>query len=247
MIVVLKMGRNLRVLRQTKDLTQEELAEAIGVSPQAISRWENDVALPDITLLPGLADFFDVTLDELMGREVQRRKQQIWELCSRSQKARGRGDLLLSERILREGLQRFPGEESISSELALTLTLLGGELRIQEAVRLAQCVLEFSHDLKLRATTTANLCLLYRLMGQTVEAVALAGTMPHVYESREWNCAVAEGSEQALEEMLQFTLAAMAKCILQWDEPGMLLAQGLSQPLPPWQESMKHITRFLSR
>lgn len=74
---MLKMGEILRTLRREKNLTQEELAEVLGVSPQAVSRWENDVSLPDITLLPGLADFFDVTLDELMGREVQRRKQQI--------------------------------------------------------------------------------------------------------------------------------------------------------------------------
>ena len=77
MIVVLKMGRNLRVLRQTKDLTQEELAEAIGVSPQAISRWENDVALPDVARLPGMADFFDVSVDELMGRDSEDRKRRV--------------------------------------------------------------------------------------------------------------------------------------------------------------------------
>ena len=243
---MLKIGEILRTLRREKNLTQEELAEVLGVSPQAVSRWENDASLPDITLLPGLADFFDVTLDELMGREVQRRKQQIWELCSRSQKARGRGDLLLSERILREGLQRFPGEESISSELALTLTLLGGELRIQEAVRLAQCVVEFSHDLKLRATTTANLCLLYRLMGQTAEAVALAGTMPHVYESREWCQALADGREEVSVTMILFTLAAIAEHIAGRKTPALLLAQGVSRPLPCWKESLCRIEAYLA-
>ena len=247
MIVVLKMGQNLRALRQTKNLTQEELAEAIGVSPQAISRWENDVALPDVARLPGMADFFDVSVDELMGRDSEDRKRRVWEIGSQSQELRGQGDLAGSEMILRDGLRQYPAEESLLSELALTLNLMGGEAQLEEAVKLSQRILAHSTNLKLRSTTAANLCVLYQRTGQKAEALALANTMPHVYESREWNCAVAEGSEQALEEMLRFTLAAMAKCILQRDEPGMLLAQGLSQPLPLWQESMKHITRFLSR
>jgi transcriptional regulator with XRE-family HTH domain/predicted membrane protein len=61
------LGKRIAALRKEKGLTQEQLAEKVGVSPQAVSKWENDVSCPDITLLPLLADLFGVSVDELLG------------------------------------------------------------------------------------------------------------------------------------------------------------------------------------
>lgn len=61
------LGKRIARLRKEKGLTQEQLAEKVGVSAQAVSKWENDVSCPDITLLPLLADLFDVSVDELLG------------------------------------------------------------------------------------------------------------------------------------------------------------------------------------
>lgn len=63
------MGQRIAELRKKRGLTQEELAEQLGVSPQAVSKWENDLACPDIMTLPKLADFFNVTIDELLRGE----------------------------------------------------------------------------------------------------------------------------------------------------------------------------------
>lgn len=65
----LTIGDNLRRLRGRKNVTQERLAEYLGVSCQAVSRWETSTAYPDIELLPELARFFGVSLEELMGCE----------------------------------------------------------------------------------------------------------------------------------------------------------------------------------
>lgn len=62
------LGENIRGLRIASGITQEQFGYEMGVSAQAVSRWENGVTYPDITMLPMIADFFDVTLDELMGR-----------------------------------------------------------------------------------------------------------------------------------------------------------------------------------
>lgn len=56
-----------KALRKDKQLTQEQAAEIFGVSPQAISRWENASSCPDITLLPAIASYFETTVDELLG------------------------------------------------------------------------------------------------------------------------------------------------------------------------------------
>lgn len=64
-------------LRTQRGMSQDELAERIMVTRQAVSRWENGQSMPDILLLPQLASFFDVTVDELLGYEPQLSKEQI--------------------------------------------------------------------------------------------------------------------------------------------------------------------------
>ena len=64
------IGKRIALLRKEKGLTQEELASHMGVSPQAVSKWENDQTCPDISALPKLAQLFGVTVDELLsGKE----------------------------------------------------------------------------------------------------------------------------------------------------------------------------------
>ncbi len=72
----LKLGENLRRLRKERELTQEQFADAIGVSFQAVSRWENGTAYPDMELLPALSSFFGVSVDTLLGcPEVEKEEQ----------------------------------------------------------------------------------------------------------------------------------------------------------------------------
>ena len=61
------IGKRIAHLRKEKGLTQEELAQHMGISPQAVSKWENDQTCPDISALPKLARLFDVTVDELLS------------------------------------------------------------------------------------------------------------------------------------------------------------------------------------
>lgn len=60
------IGKRIALLRKEKGLTQEELATHMGVSPQAVSKWENDQTCPDISALPKLARLLGVTVDELL-------------------------------------------------------------------------------------------------------------------------------------------------------------------------------------
>lgn len=66
---MLTVGEKISELRKQKGITQERLAEMIGVSSQSISKWENGVTMPDIMLLPIIADTFGVTIDYLFGKE----------------------------------------------------------------------------------------------------------------------------------------------------------------------------------
>lgn len=65
------LGKTIQELRKQKNVTQEELAAELGVTAAAVSKWENSYTLPDILMLCALADFFQVTTDELLGRATK--------------------------------------------------------------------------------------------------------------------------------------------------------------------------------
>lgn len=65
------LGEQIAFYRKQKGMTQEALANALGVTNQAVSKWEGNVCCPDVLLLPRLADLFEISLDQLFGREAQ--------------------------------------------------------------------------------------------------------------------------------------------------------------------------------
>lgn len=77
----LSLGDNIRRLRRARDLTQEQLADRLGVTYQSVSRWENSTAYPDIELLPAIGDIFSVSVDELLGVPETEKEKQADALC----------------------------------------------------------------------------------------------------------------------------------------------------------------------
>lgn len=65
------IGNRISQLRREKGITQEDMAEKLGVTPQAVSKWENDISYPDILLLPKIAEMLNVTVDELLSGEAK--------------------------------------------------------------------------------------------------------------------------------------------------------------------------------
>ena len=74
------LGKNLKRLRLEKNLTQEKLADFLGVSFQSISKWERGDTYPDITMLPEIASFFKVSIDELLGVNKAQEEEEIKRL-----------------------------------------------------------------------------------------------------------------------------------------------------------------------
>ena len=76
----MKLGENISRLRKQARITQEELADFLGVTKASVSKWETGQSFPDLLLLPRIAAYFDVTLDDLMGYQPQLTRQQIRKL-----------------------------------------------------------------------------------------------------------------------------------------------------------------------
>ncbi len=179
---VLELGENMRRLRLQKGVTQEKMAEVMGVSAQAVSRWETCAAYPDIELLPRLAGYFGVTVDALMGAGGVRRE----EMTGRAYTLAREGKMDEAIALCREGLERFPGDSGLTMALCETLARQESPDKAREAVRLGEKVLRQGDiTAKARSTIAVTLIFLYRRLGEGERLRELTMSLPHLWECRE--------------------------------------------------------------
>lgn len=105
-------GENLKRLRKEKELTQETLAEIFGVSFQTISKWERGETYPDITMLPVISSYFNVSVDSLLGVDKAQKEQKIMEYHDLYERWRIK-DTPQTLKIFKDAVKEFPGEYSI--------------------------------------------------------------------------------------------------------------------------------------
>ena len=127
------IGKNIKDLRKRDNRTQEDLAKALGVTCQAISRWEAGGGYPDMELVPAIANYFHVSIDELFGYHGDR-EAQIQAIIDKAGVAlrslggfigEGHGDLTDTVEMLRTALEEFPNEPELMIKLAECLFYLG--------------------------------------------------------------------------------------------------------------------------
>lgn len=102
-------GENLKRLRLQKNLTQEKLADFLGVSFQSISKWERGDTYPDITMLPSIASFFGVSADELLGVDKAKRDEMIANYIEEFERLYYK-DTPKAFEIISQAVKEFPGE-----------------------------------------------------------------------------------------------------------------------------------------
>lgn len=136
--MTIRLNETLRPLRQKAGLTQSALAEKLGVSDGAVSRWETAEALPDITLLPRLAAILHVSVDALLGVDSQRRQSAIDEALAASGAAMAQGHPQCAVDYLRTALRAWPDEAELMVALARALMALHTDDGAREALALCR-------------------------------------------------------------------------------------------------------------
>lgn len=121
----IQIGANIKQLRARDGRTQEMLADAIGVTSQAVSRWESGGGYPDMELLPAIAHYFHVTIDELFGFSSRREEKIQQILDSANDRIRQNRELDRCVNDLREASAEFPGDTRIQLALVNGLILRG--------------------------------------------------------------------------------------------------------------------------
>lgn len=175
--VKMNIGANIRKLRKEKRMSQEELAEHLHISSQAVSKWETGVSSPDIDMLPKLAILFGTSLDNLLDFDQSRVDAAIEDLLNESEI--GKGDLVKTERSLRKALEKYT-----TSDLLMTCLLEnlqeqnkdGG--RNAEIIEIGERVLDFSDDVDLRIDVYRILAETYHSMGEQTMAESYLARIP---------------------------------------------------------------------
>jgi transcriptional regulator with XRE-family HTH domain len=182
---MLYIAENLRSLRKARDLTQEDVADMLNVSPQSVSKWERGDTMPEITLLPSLANLYLVSVDALIGMDRINNEQTKNGVFRKGYKLLREGAISRAVDIFSEAYKMFPNDGDYLSYLAMALALDGEESKLSEAIALCERVLSSGQGVKTCHTTRAALCFIYQKAGNKVKAIETASSLPHRRESRE--------------------------------------------------------------
>ncbi|MBQ4592006.1 MAG: helix-turn-helix domain-containing protein [Clostridia bacterium] len=236
----IKLGERMRELRRKYGRTQDDLAQALGVTPQAVSRWENGICYPDMELLPSMANFFGVSIDELFGYQTER-SQKIGELADRirAMNAKNNGkDVCMDEclQLARESAAEFPGNETLMLCLASVLYNAGyvryGEYHCtdeygydvyavehhrtyaewKEAIALYEKLLETLPDGPMRHQAVRELIQLYANTGEYDKGAAVAGTCPELRNCQELLLASAYDGKRRAERLAEAINTMLSSC-----------------------------------
>lgn len=179
---MLYLSENLKKYRIFKKLTQEDIAQYLGITPQSVSKWERGESYPDITFLPALANILETSIDLLIGMDTIRSKETRFDIHKNATEFQRRGDYNSAEKVYRDALLIYPNNPGMILGLAGVLALQG---KSEEAVELIERGLPLSINEKQKSTIRATLCFLYLKCGKTEKANTLASELPHTRESRE--------------------------------------------------------------
>ena len=177
---MIKLGEKIKSLRKQKNISQEVFASYLGVSFQAVSKWENGNTMPDVTLIPAIASFFGVSTDELFDFNLFEIEKQVEAICLEAYEYRFT-DTARSEKILREGLQRFPGNDIILNNLLYTLDY---KTRADEVITLCKTLIESTGDDSVKYDACRILATCYKENGHGDLVKPTLEIIPEIYFSK---------------------------------------------------------------
>jgi len=186
----LKIGQNIKKLRLSRGMTQEQLADLLCISTAAVSKWEAKNTYPDITLLLPLANIFGVSVDELMGHDAQREEKEIEQLLKevRTHEINGRFEeaktlITLARktyphdfRIMRSYMWRLVGGESVCDQ---NLMLEHQE----EILRMCDSILDGCKEEPIRLDALNMKAKMFYAAGNTDEALNVLDGFPKSFQT----------------------------------------------------------------
>ena len=215
-----RFSNNFKELRKMQELTQEQIAEMLGVTSQAISKWECGTSYPDIGLLPVIANMFKVSTDYLLGVDITKQEKDIQEIIGKAKELDSVDKSADAVVLLRNALIQYPSNCDIMYWLAWSLrgTIKEHPEHEQEAIHIYRRILNVSKDSELLCKATRDLVYCYYTLGDVETAKTYIDMLPSFEVCREYNLGrsnVLSGTElaQVLQNNIRMYAAAIRECL----------------------------------
>lgn len=183
----IKLGEKIKELRKRDGRKQEDLANALGVTAQAVSRWELGGSYPDMSMIPAIANYFHITIDALFGYNNDR-DTKIKDYVKKANHLALFGnedDMAECIRLMRKGLEEFPSEPELQIRLAHALLSKGIQETEKPNMYLEEAATLYEEVSAQNSTVIAPLIDTYTLMGEYEKAEKKALEQPKVEMCRE--------------------------------------------------------------
>lgn len=186
----LSIGINIRRIRLERNLTQEEVAGHLGISSQSVSKWERNEGYPDIEMLPVLANYFGISVDELLGVSDGEKKDKYDKINEEWLYNNKNGFHSENVDLMKNALKLFPNDALLLVQLSTSLEKLDGtqeekDKYLRESIAVQEQIINYCSDCEVRGATLYNICFAYWKIGEHEKAVEQAKKLPNLYKSRE--------------------------------------------------------------
>lgn len=201
------LGENLKKLRLERNMTQENLAEFLGVTFQSVSNWERGSSYPDITLLPEIAAFFKISLDDLLGLNKAEEEK---EIISKLNEYDNLTDHVLMQAIINELKEKYP------NDFRILIRYLGCKVRFSEdkiavfsdVQKIYNHIRQNCTDDRIRIKAKRAIIEYYRALSDKensgislIDCERIISEMPDMRDSREMFCFYGEDNEDKDEKI----------------------------------------------
>lgn len=173
----MNIGNKIKELRAQRGITQEQLANSIGISYQAVSKWETGIALPDITLIPVLAGYFGVSTDELFEFNIKEQALDVDSVVNEAYRFR-ESDPPKSRKILEKGLKKYPDNEVLLNNLLYVLNYTENP---DETISVASELIKRTSQNDIKYDALRFLAYAYKVRGDIKSAEAAINQIPEFY------------------------------------------------------------------
>ena len=180
----MNIGEKIKTLRKERGLSQNALADRLGVTFQAVSKWETGATMPDVALIPAMASFFGVSTDDLFDFSLLKTEKAVELIVDDFRAHYGKGEICedpeLGEEIIRAGLKSYPGNDIL---LNCLLEIIPTPERAEEVIEIGMQLVSSTRRDEIKYDAYWIMAEAYRSIGETALCESMINEIPEIYFS----------------------------------------------------------------